>query len=35
MKYFLLEGLTYMSFSLSLPCGNFTCLLFSTKASGG
>ena len=35
MKYFLLEGLTYMSFSLSLPCGNFTCLLFSSKASGG
>lgn len=35
MKYFLFYGLTYMSFSLSLPCGNFTCLLFSTKASGG
>ena len=35
MKYFLLEGLTYMFFSLSLPCRNLTCLLFSAKASGG
>ena len=35
MKYFLFYGLTYMFFSLSLPCENLTCLLFSTKASGG